>query len=152
MNRPQFRTAIGWVVAGLAIGATLLWTQDRDPRPGIFSEVVDVRVVNLEVVVTDKDGVPIHGLQPEHFLLEIDGKEVPIDYFSEVRAGVAGPAVDGAGISSLPAVVPGDPVATSYLIFLDEFFALARDRDKVLEALMADLPRLGAGDRMPVVA
>ena len=56
---------------------------------GGFSEIVDVRVVNLEVAVTDRDGVPIRGLGAEHFELLVDGEPVPIEYFSEVLGGRA---------------------------------------------------------------
>jgi VWFA-related protein len=119
----------------------------------VFSEVLDVRVVNLEVVVTDRDGVPIFGLAPQAFDLEIDGEVVPIEYFSEVRAGVAGTETGEASVvPGLPSLVAGEPVGTSYLVFIDEFFSIARDRDQVLEALKSDLPLMGPEDRMAIVA
>lgn len=140
----------------LLAGGTMASAQSSSEKlPGVFTEVLDVRVVNLEVVVTDKDGVPVRGLGPEDFLLRVDGEEVPIDYFTEVRGGVAAevpPSQEAAGIAEIPAVVPGKPVGTSYLVFIDELFSLPPDRDAVLEALVADLPRLGTEDRMAIVA
>ena len=62
---------------------------DPSPLPGVFGEVLDVRVVNLEVVVTDRQGIPVRGLRPVDFILKVDGDEVPIDYFSEIRGGTA---------------------------------------------------------------
>ncbi len=121
--------------------------------PGVFGEVLDVRVVNLEVVVTDRDGVPIFGLGPDAFDLKIDDESVPIEYFSEVRAGVAGTAKDEVPVlPGLPALTVGQPVGTSYLVFIDEYFSIARDRDRVLEAMKSDLPLLGPADRMAIVA
>lgn len=113
-----------------------------------------MRVVNIEVVVTDrKTGLPVLGLGPEDFTLEVDGEEVPIGYFTEVRGGTT---LSGGGeeelVPGIPAVAPGEPVGTSYLLFIDDFFSIALDRDRVLKALAEDLPLLGPEDRMAVVA
>lgn len=127
------------------------------PAAGGFGETVEVRVVNIEAVVTDKDGLPVTGLEPGDFLLKIDGQEVPIGYFTEVRGGDAvapTPAEEGAAPAppGMPALSPGTPVGTSYLVYIDDYFSIARDRDVVLERIVADLPRLGPEDRMAVVA
>lgn len=123
----------------------------------VFGETVDVRVINVEVVVTDRDGNPVLDLEPEDFRLFVDGEEVPIDYFTEIRGGVAiAPEAKEAepegAPASLPSVSPGEPVPTSYLLFIDDYFAIQRDRNQVLEALSEQLPLLGEEDRMAVVA
>ena len=87
-----------------------------------FGEQIDVRVVNVEVVVTDKQGNRVTGLGPGDFRLRVDGKEVPIQYFTEVRGGQAiAPEEAGSGQSTavygLPALAPGSPVGTSYQVF-----------------------------------
>ena len=51
----------------------------ESPLPDLFSDVIDVRVVNVEVVVTDDDGYRIPGLEPSDFELLVDGETVPID-------------------------------------------------------------------------
>ncbi len=122
--------------------------------PAVFGETIDVRVVNVEAVVEDKDGIRVTGLRPEDFRLVVDGEEVPIHYFTEILGGEAvdrGPA-EGAAVPSVPAVAPGEPIGTSYLVFIDDYFAMEHDRNRVLEALKADLPGLAPGDRMAVVA
>ena len=126
----------------------------QEEYPGIFSEVIDVRVVNFEVVVTDRDGNRVPGLTADDFRLVVDGNEVPIEYFSEVRGGqaLATPAAGAGGPKAVTAVEPGQAVGTSYLVFIDEFFAIGRDRDLVLEKLREELPALGPEDRMAVVA
>ena len=141
----------------LLVAANTVWSQESPggALPGVFSEILDVRVVNLEVVVTDKDGVPVRGLGPDAFKLQIDGEEVPVEYFSEIRSGIAAPRKDGpeiVNVADLPAIVPGSPVETSYLVFIDEYFAFERDRDVVIRSLIEDLPRLGPSDRMAIVA
>jgi len=155
MKCSQIKTVCA--VIGLCLSAGLPAASQDPPSslPGIFSEVLDVRVVNIEVVVTDKSGVPVRGLQPEDFVLTIEGEEIRVEYFSEIRAGVAAAVTaeqKAMGVADLPAVIPGDPVETSYLVFIDEMFAIARDRDKVIRSLMEQVPRLGPNDRMAIVA
>ncbi len=127
----------------------------QDPKPPVtFEETVEVRVVNVEVVVTDREGLPVTGLSPSDFRLRVNKEEVPIRYFSEIRGGtVLDPnGVRDDSLAGLPTLVPGQPVGTSYLLFLDEYFAISRDRDRVLDAFAAQLGRLGPEDRMAVVA
>lgn len=123
--------------------------------PPVFGDVVDVSVVNVEAVVT-RDGEPVHDLRPEHFTLLVDGRTVPIEFFSEIRAGraVADP-VSGTGVSVSPfdqRFAAGESMPRRYLVFIDEYFALPRDRDRVLDGLEADLEQLRAEDRMAIVA
>jgi VWFA-related protein len=143
------RLVAGLVLITLGAGAPAA----QEPVPGSFGEIIEVRVVNIEVVVTDRDGVRVPGLRPEDFRLEVDGREVPIEYFTEVRGGDAiSEAAVVAGTQNIPAVAPGSAVGTSYLLFIDDFFSIERDRDRVLRALIDDLPQLGEADRMAVVA
>jgi len=120
-------------------------------EPSVFGEVIDVRVVNLEVVVSDK-GERVTGLGPDDFLLTIDGQEVALEYFTEVLGGTAVHPAEVARGGTVPALAPGKEVGTSYLVFIDEFFSISRDRDRMLRGLIEQLPHLGLGDRMAVVA
>ena len=116
-----------------------------------FSEMVDVRVVNVEAVVTDRSGVRVFGLTPEDFRLLIDGEEVPIDFFTEFRGGKA---LRDAGASpwEIAPISESQAEGTSYLIFIDDFFTVAIDRDRVLRALENQLAFLRPEDRMAIVA
>jgi VWFA-related protein len=145
-----------------AILATLpalpAFAQQQPSEPAsVFGEQIDVRVVNVEVVVTDRQGNRVTGLGPGDFRLRVDGKEVPVQYFTEVRGGQA-VALEEAGsgqsssIAGLPALAPGSPVGTSYLVFIDDYFSIASRRDEVLRSLMDSLGHLGPEDRMAVVA
>jgi VWFA-related protein len=131
---------------------------DTERDPAAFGETIDVRVVNVEVVVEDKDGVRVTGLGPGDFRLVVDGEPVPVDFFTEIRGGEAvaaaapGGEAPGAAVPSMPAAVPGEPVGTSYLVFIDDYFSLDRDRNRVLQAMIEDLPAIGPDDRMAVVA
>jgi VWFA-related protein len=150
-------------VAFLLLAAALpaaAWQQQppaEEPPPSPFGEQIDVRVVNVEVVVTDKDGNRVSGLTPADFRLKIDGKEAPVEYFSEVRGGQAiAPGAPGApqgeSLPGLPSLAPGTAVGTSYLVFIDDVFALQPRRNEVLKSLKAELARLRPEDRMAIVA
>ncbi|MYB20780.1 MAG: VWA domain-containing protein [Holophagales bacterium] len=131
--------------------AALPAAAQESPLPDLFSDVIDVRVVNVEVVVTDRSGNRIRGLQPGDFELHVDGEPVPIDYFTEVDEGRALEASDE-GVGNVPALTPDEPVGTSYLVFIDDLFAIKQRRDRVLKRLEEDLVRLGRADRIAVVA
>ncbi len=140
--------------------APIALAQDSDLES--FGDVIDVRVLNLEVAVTDKDGLHVEGLSPADFRLTVDGNVVPIEYFSEIRHGsaVAADATPGSEtprapslkIGTVPSATPGEVVGTSFLLFVDNYFGQARDREIVLENIIETLPRLGPKDRMAVVS
>ncbi len=148
----------------LALGSIALGAQQQPP-PATLPEVgasIDVRVVNVEAVVTGRRGNRVEGLKAADFRLLVDGREVPIDYFTEVRGGeavaspAAGPTAAAPGGGSAappppPAPVPAGPVGMSYLVFIDESFAIAARRDALLTQLENDL-RIGPEDRMAIVA
>jgi VWFA-related protein len=141
----------------LAVLAALpVMAQQQPPAEepsGVFGEQIEVRVVNVEVVVVDRQGNRVQGLKPTDFRLKVDGKTVPIEYFNEVRGGQA-IALD-AGVETvqgLPSLAPGSAVGTSYLVFIDDFFSIGARRDEVLRDLKEQLARLGPEDRMAVVA
>ncbi len=145
-NRHTQISAILFLTLALAAAAPPAWSQEA-----VFGEVIDVRVVNLEVVVTEK-GQRVTGLGPEDFLLTVDGREVPIEYFTEVHGGTAALRGDETAGSAVPALAPGVPVSTSYLVFIDDFFARRTDRNRVLKRMIDQLPFLSPEDRMAVVA
>ncbi len=120
----------------------------------MFGETIEVRVVNVEAVVTDKRGNRVPDLKPQDFRLKVDGKPIKIDYFNEVRGGQTIAPEPGAAqtIPGLPDLAPGSPVGTSYLVFIDDYFSLTPRRDEVLRSLRDDLSRLGPEDRMALVA
>jgi VWFA-related protein len=125
-----------------------------EPAGPLFGETIEVRVVNVEAVVTDKKGNRVPDLKPEDFRLKVDGKPVKIDFFNEVRGGQAIAPEPGTTptVPGLPDLAPGSPVGTSYLVFVDDYFSVGPLRDQVLRSLRDDLSRLGPEDRMALVA
>ncbi len=149
--------------------------QSPGAAEGVFGEKIDVRAVDVEVVVTDAKGYRVGGLKAEDFRLLVDGREERIDYFAEIREGQtrppASPAVPASAAAAASAASPkaveetapavpagiagiaGDGrVGTSYLVFLDDAFTLPSQRNAALSTLERDLALLGPGDRMAIVA
>lgn len=153
MIRPSFTLRLALALTPLiplALPAAPASAEEGEPT--IFSDVVEVRVVNLEAVVADRSGNRVTGLSAADFKLTVDGKEVPIEYFSEIQGGLVVDSGAATPAGGLPSLVPGKPVSTSYLVFIDEFFPLERDRNRVLQSLIDELPLLNPEDRMAVVA
>ncbi len=136
--------------AALSLGLSLsLGAQQTppSPQPEVFSESIDVRVVNVEAVVTSRNGERVRGLTAGDFRLLVDGREVSVDYFAEVAEGAAVTA-SGAGAP----VAQGEEVGRNYLIFIDDTIALKSQRDDLLKKVKLDLNLLRPADRMAVLA
>jgi VWFA-related protein len=146
----------GLAALAFAVAVPSLAQQKQAPAPqSVFGEQIEVRVVNVEAVVTDRQGNRVTGLKPGDFRLTVDGKPVPIEYFNEVRGGqavVPGEEDKGSPVKGLPSLVAGSPVGTSYLVFIDDYFSLGPRRDEVLRALKGQLSQLGPEDRMAIVS
>ncbi|MCY4560668.1 MAG: VWA domain-containing protein [Chloroflexi bacterium] len=140
--------------AALSLLAALPAVGQDSPLPELFSDVIDVRVVNVEAVVTDRKGNRIRGLQAGDFELLVDGVQAPIAYFTEIDEGIV-QAAPGGGVEiaeAMPALNAGEPVGTNFLVFIDNFFSIRQHRDDVLRRLEGDLAQLGPADRVAAVA
>lgn len=150
------KTFVISVAATMAIAATALAAPAVPPAANSFGESIDVRVVNVEAVVTGPKGVRVPGLGAADFRLLVDGQEVPIDYFTEVKGGqAAAPAAAPSSAAPAPPAAlasPGEAVGTNYLVYIDDQFSIQPRRDLVLEKLRADLGRLGPHDQMSILS
>lgn len=154
---------IAVLVAGLPSQAQKTTVQDvivqegagSTEAEGAFVDTLEVQAVNVEVVVTDRKGERVQDLTAADFRLLVDGQPVPLDYFAEIRDGrpaVAPGTDEGALPPALTDRGAGEEVGTSYLVFIDDYFAPRRLRNEALNVLARDLHLLGARDRMAVVA
>lgn len=57
-----------------------------DEEPPIFSEQIRVEIVELEVMVSARDGTPIRGLERDDFQVRVDGEPAEITNFYVVGA------------------------------------------------------------------
>lgn len=129
-----------------ALGLALPLAAEK-PQPAIptIGETIDVRVVNVEAVVTSASGELVRDLSAADFRILVDGRDVPVDYFAEIEGGTSVTA-DKAPVSA------GEEVGRNFLIYMDDSFSLANRRNDVLDKLERDLSLLGPADRLAILA
>ena len=118
------------------------------PPELVFGEEIDVRVVNLEVVVEDRSGNRVRGLSRDDFRILVDDQEVDVQYFSEVADRQV---VMSEGAETPPALAGGQDVVTNYVLFVDDDHTHVTLRRPVLNGFRARLDTLGPQDQVAVV-
>ena len=115
MKRLRFTRATSAIlVAALTVGP--LAAQQKSPQPSTeqpkLVENIDVHVIGVDVVVTDRKGNPITGLTKDDFRIFENGQEKSISNFYEIDGKTAKPAapvtVPGA-TPAAPATAPAAP-------------------------------------------
>jgi VWFA-related protein len=116
---------------------------------GQFSETVEVRVTNVDVIVTDKAGKPVPGLTKEDFEIYENGIRQEITNFSEI-----GESVPSGTLTALPGDAPAEQAVTRDIrrrlisIFVDNSSLDVPNRQAVLPKLkqfLAENVRPGDG-------
>src|SRR5262249_44802705 len=138
---------------------TVLAQEPAPPPPSAqipaFSESVEVRVLDLDVDVTDSKGLPVTDLKREDFTVKIGGKPVPVDYFTRVEGGtIHAPDLSTASPDQiLAAYRKGNEayVPRNFLIYIDLGFISPGIRNRSLGALSDFVTKLGPDDAARVV-
>ncbi len=140
-------------------GAQASGSQAAETPSGIFTEEVSVRVINVDVIVTDRSGEAVAGLGREDFELRVDGRPVPIsNFYSEAgerdrRTGL--PSVPDRrrdpSFRSLEEIKAGGPRRSHVVILVDHTRLRAGNRKRAFEALRQAVERLGGDDLVSVV-
>jgi VWFA-related protein len=129
---PIALSALIMAVAGGIALATAQESQPTDPTLAPFAEQVEVRVVNVDVVVTDRDGQPVGGLTREDFVVLEDGRPQPITNFY---------VVDGIRVRGGDAGAEWEPITADssfrrrILLLIDNNFVTKPHRDNAVNAL-----------------
>jgi VWFA-related protein len=136
----------------LPAGHGLVTAQEPPPT---FTEKVEVRVMDLDVVVTDRDGKPVPDLKREDFTVRLGGKVVPIDYFARIDAGaIHAPDLSTASPDQVLAVhrqADKAYVPRHFLVYMDFGHLASESRKRGLEAVRDLVTRLGPNDRGRIV-
>ncbi|HET7434303.1 MAG TPA: VWA domain-containing protein [Thermoanaerobaculia bacterium] len=108
-----------------------------------FGANIEVRVVNVDVVVTDRAGNLVHNLTQDDFEVLDEGVAQTITNFSEIRP----PDVESPKAAAVPEARP-----RAFVLFIDSASLPPVARRKVLEALTRFIDeQLGPGDQASVV-
>lgn len=113
-------------------------------------ETIEVRVVNVDVVVRDRQGNPVSGLTKDDFALTVDGKPQPITNFYEVRRGEDSGALGAAPAES---AVPPELRQRRIVVVVDCASLTPARRAAVLQSLEKFIDtRISPEDRAMLVA
>ncbi|HEX9162262.1 MAG TPA: VWA domain-containing protein [Thermoanaerobaculia bacterium] len=114
--RNAIRIAAAALLTTLLLPGTFAQTQPAKPSNDIpkLVENIDVRVINVDVVVTDRKGTVITGLKKDDFEIFENGVPKPISNFYSVEGGKA-QAVEGEKVEA-----PAPPTANPPIIRKDE--------------------------------
>jgi VWFA-related protein len=120
------------------------------------AETIEVRVVNVDVVVRDRAGKPVSGLTKNDFQIFENGQPREITNLYEVRAPAAPPAAKAAVAQAAPDAAPAAaPVETrprNIVMFVDNYSLASFRREKVLQSLRKFISEnLAPNDRVMLV-
>lgn len=135
--------------AAFAIAFLLCSTSvTAQPAPETFGETIDVRVVNVDVWVTDRDGNPVTGLTAGDFEVREDGRPVELSNFYEFTDGLDATAREQEAAtfrdrrpreSDLDRFVPAEPPPPehrlSLMVYVDNNNLTPTDRNRLLPFL-----------------
>jgi VWFA-related protein len=149
---------IGGVVA---LGALVfLWTAGvagAQQAGGLFFDTVEVRVVNVEVLVTDKDGNAVTDLAQEDFAVFEDGKPVEITNFfavegRKVKRDVESESASGDLVAEELFYAP-ETRRLNLILFIDNLNMRPENRNVVFHEVAGYMrERLDPRDRVMVVS
>ncbi len=109
--------------------------QEAPPESRPFTETVDVRVVNVDVVVTDRDGQPVQGLERGDFVVLEDGRPQEVTNFYRVE----GPRLQSDGQDGWEVIGADSSFRRRVLLLIDNNFITTPMRDAALEVLQSYL-------------
>jgi VWFA-related protein len=150
------------LVISLTLAAPLL-AQMKAPQPpmppssapAFFNETIEVRITNVDVVVSGKDGRPVTGLTKDDFILLENGVPKEITNFAEVRGTVSAPGGTPAAGAPVPAPI-AVPAAEDFrprliTIFIDNATLEPFNRNALLPSMRRFLRQtLRTGDQVMI--
>ncbi len=143
------------LLAGLMVCCVFL--KGVQAAPPQFGELIEVNVVNVDVLVTDRGGRPVTDLRREDFEVLEDGKRVEVTNFQVLTADALASSAP-LPAPSAPSSRPVDPAPQlpaeerlHLIVYVDNFNLQPAYRSRVLEQLRGFLKDLSPKDRVMMV-
>ncbi|HVT43388.1 MAG TPA: VWA domain-containing protein [Thermoanaerobaculia bacterium] len=129
-------------VLALAVSTPAVLAQEETPI-GKLVETIDVRVINIDVVVTDKRGNPITGLSADDFIILENGQSRTISNFYEIdnskkpRGAAGEPPAASSPIATGAQEAEETPqnLRRKFIIFIDNLSLNPLNRNHVVETM-----------------
>jgi VWFA-related protein len=156
-DRPRPKSPARTVILAAAVAAAAL--AQAPPEVAVpFGERVEVEVVNVDVVVTDRDGRRVTDLARGDFELRVDGRPVAIEYFAAPPAAARpsapapAPGLAPEAVAPLPPPAEAPPAPGILVIYVDQSALERRVRRDTLVELREFVAARGADERVMVAA
>jgi VWFA-related protein len=132
----------------LVLQSSLAYAQQNAP----FIEVLEVRVTNVDVVVTDKDGNPVTGMKPADFEIYEEGKKQDITHFAEFGShGSSAVLLPESGGEPAEVEVPVEP--RKFIFYFDDSNLTLKNRKDIFAGVRKFVAEnVRGGDRVMLVA
>lgn len=139
MKRLHFSRVIS-IVLMAALTAGPLAAQQKNPPAAEtpkLSESIDVRVIGIDVVVTDKKGNPVTGLTKDDFQVFENGVEKPISNFYEIEGKTAAQAVvvPTPGVPAPPKEEINEQLRRRIILYVDNLSLAPFNRNRVFKQM-----------------
>ncbi|MEA2343252.1 MAG: hypothetical protein QOF63_1421 [Thermoanaerobaculia bacterium] len=123
-----------------ALTAGPLAAQQKNPPAAEtpkLSESIDVRVIGIDVVVTDKKGNPVTGLTKDDFQIFENGKEKTISNFYEIEGKTATQAVvvPTPGVPAPPKEEINEQLRRRIILYIDNLSLAPFNRNRVFKQM-----------------
>lgn len=116
-------------------------------------ETIEVSIVNVDVIVTDKDGNRVTGLTANDFEIREAGKLKPITNFAEYRASLGGAAASIETAPEAAAPTAGHRPPRTIVLFIESARLLPFQAKKIYDSIRGLLrATVAPGDRVTIIS
>ncbi|MEM7349389.1 MAG: VWA domain-containing protein [Acidobacteriota bacterium] len=142
------------IAAGLLLLGTVgVLAQSSPPSDDVVSQEIEVHLAEIEVMVTDRQGDSVTGLERQDFEVLQDGEPVELTHFRAIAGGLPVASADALGLDSGAQAASLEADRLNLVVYIDRSYLELGDLSGVREALKSFLREsLRPGDRTMLVS